>query len=97
MAFDVLKVCGRDVRAEPLEARMERLGEVLARAVPGITACDAFDDGEALLRACEAHGHEGVVSKRKGSRYSGGRCTSWRKVKTAKWRAANAERWRAFA
>lgn len=44
----------------------------------------------------EAQGHEGIVAKRKGSRYSGGRCSAWRKTKTAGWRAANGNRWRAF-
>lgn len=97
VAFDVLRVRGRDVREDPLEARLERLQGLLAQPVAGITICDAFPDGVALLQACEAHGHEGIVSKRKGARYAAGRCGSWRKTKTAAWRAANAERWRAFA
>lgn len=95
VAFDCLRFRGRDVRDEPLEARLERLAGIVTGEAP-IAVCEAFEDGVVLLAACEGLGHEGVVSKRKGSRYSGCRCTSWRKTKTAAWRAANAERWRAF-
>jgi ATP-dependent DNA ligase len=57
---------------------------------------EAFDDGEALLRVAEKHGHEGVMSKRRDAPYRSGACRGWRKVKTMAWRGANRERWRLF-
>ena len=59
-------------------------------------ASESFDDGEALMRAVEMRGLEGVVSKRRDSPYRSGPCRDWRKVKTAAWREANRERWRLF-
>jgi ATP-dependent DNA ligase len=57
-------------------------------------ASESFDDGEALMRAIERYGLEGVVSKRRDSLYRSGPCNDWRKVKTSAWREANKERWR---
>jgi len=61
-----------------------------------VLASESFDDGEALMRAVEMRGLEGVVSKRRDSPYRSGPCRDWRKVKTAAWREANRERWRLF-
>ena len=44
---------------------------------------DNFDDGEALLEAATAQGLEGVVAKRRVSRYAEGKRTrDWLKLKT---------------
>ncbi len=67
MVFDLLRLDGRDLTAEPLERRRELLGEALdgtAWQVPG-----SYDDGPMLFDATLAQGLEGIVSKRLGSRY----------------------------
>jgi ATP-dependent DNA ligase len=57
---------------------------------------EVFDDPQALLAACEKHGLEGIVSKRRGDPYRSGPKSGWIKVKTAAWRAANQERYKLF-
>ena len=43
-------------------------------------------DGEALYRAAGKAGLEGIVAKRKGSRYASGRSKAWVKVKNPSFR-----------
>jgi len=80
--FDVLHLDGVDVRGVPLEQRRALLRQI---AVPGerLRVVDAVDgDGAALYEAALRHGMEGVVAKRRDSRYeSGRRSTAWLKVK----------------
>jgi hypothetical protein len=45
---------------------------------------------------CNRFGFEGIVSKRRSSRYSSGPSHNWIKTKCAEWRRINAERWRIF-
>ncbi len=81
-AFDLLELDGTDCRAEPLEKRKSRLGRLLAKERPGIAYSDHLD-GEAVLmfeHACRL-GLEGIVSKRRDSRYRSGRSKDWVKVK----------------
>ncbi len=65
---------------------MTALARLLARRPEGIFVSD-FEQGEfgpALFRkACE-FGLEGIVSKRRESRYRAGRCPDWVKVKNRK-------------
>jgi bifunctional non-homologous end joining protein LigD len=96
-AFDLLHLDGADLRERPLIERKAYLADVLSRSDgSAISLSAAFEDGVALLRAAEAHGLEGVVSKRASSQHVSGRFSSWTKTKTASWRAANRERWRQF-
>ncbi|MDP9151954.1 MAG: non-homologous end-joining DNA ligase, partial [Myxococcota bacterium] len=80
--FDLLWLDGRDMRREPIEARRELLEKVLegrgaplsfSRAVPG-------ELGE-LLEAAKRAGLEGLVAKKKGSPYVGGRTAQWLKLR----------------
>lgn len=79
LAFDLLVLEGRDLTAEPLEVRRQRLeslhlGDHLVQVPP------VYDDGEMLLEATRAQGLEGVVSKRLASRYAAGvRSPDWLK------------------
>jgi len=95
--FDLLALNGRDLRERPLHKRQVRL-RALVRDLdcPAVLASESFDDGEALMRAVEKHGLEGVVSKRRDSPYRSGPIRDWRKIKTAAWREANRERWKLF-
>jgi bifunctional non-homologous end joining protein LigD len=96
-AFDLMHRDGKDLRGLPLMERRRRLTRLLARSdVPCLHLVEAFEDGDALLRQCEALGLEGVVSKRWDTEYVSGMSKHWRKTKTEAWRRANAERWRSF-
>ena len=55
-----------------------------------------FPDGPVLFDHCSKFGFEGVVSKRKGSRYSSGPSRNWVKTKCPGWKRINSERYRLF-
>lgn len=80
MAFDLLRLDGHDLTHEPLEKRRELLlGLDLAATAWQVPA--AYDDGAMLFRATLEQGLEGVVSKRRGSRYRfGERTPDWLKL-----------------
>ena len=59
-------------------------------------ATDLPRRGDFAREAAKRHKLEGIVSKRKASRYCSGECRDWIKVKTEAWREANRERWRMF-
>jgi bifunctional non-homologous end joining protein LigD len=80
-AFDILERDGRGLTGLPLHERRDVLAETL---VPGdvIRLSLGFDDGEALLENARRLGLEGVIAKRRSSRYlSGRRSDAWVKVK----------------
>ena len=78
MVFDLLRLDGRDLTAQPLEERRRLLTATLdgsAWQVP-----PAYDDGEMLWEATAQQGLEGIVSKRLDSRYRPGeRSPHWLK------------------
>jgi len=79
MVFDLLRLDGEDLTGLPWEerrARLEGLGLESAWQVPAV-----YDDGAMLHDATLAQGLEGVVSKRRSSRYHFDRRTdSWLKL-----------------
>jgi bifunctional non-homologous end joining protein LigD len=81
-AFDLLALDGYDLRAVPLEQRKAQLAATLS---PGqrLRLVESFaGQGEALYQAAVEHGLEGVVAKRRDSRYeSGKRSSAWLKIK----------------
>jgi bifunctional non-homologous end joining protein LigD len=71
------------LRKLPLHLRKNNLARLLARRSDGIFASD-FEQGEIgpdLFRHACKLGLEGIVSKRRESRYRGGRSPDWIKVK----------------
>ena len=78
MVFDVLRLDGRDLVTEPLDRRrdvLEGLGLDSTWQVPA-----TYDDGPMLFDATKQQGLEGIVSKRRSSRYVfGERTPNWRK------------------
>jgi bifunctional non-homologous end joining protein LigD len=81
--FDVLEVDGVPVTDLPLEERRERLGALLDKRQRTVQISELFEDGEALYDAALEQGLEGVMAKRKGSRYlEGKRSRDWLKIKT---------------
>ena len=81
-AFDLLELDGDDLRGLPLEERKRRLTRLLRRAQPTLQLSEHLEEDGALVfqHAC-ALGCEGIVSKRRGSRYQSGRSPHWIKVK----------------
>jgi bifunctional non-homologous end joining protein LigD len=81
-AFDLLELNGTDYRDEPLESRKASLETLLAKERSGIAYTDHLDCEAALMfeHACKL-GLEGIVSKRRDSRYRSGRSKDWIKVK----------------
>ncbi len=81
-AFDLLELDGVDLTREPIETRKRTLKSLLRGAVPGIAYNEHFvGDGAIVYRQACALGCEGIVSKRLGSPYRGGRTDIWLKVK----------------
>jgi len=78
-AFDLIELDGNDLRRDPLTVRKATLASLLGRAVPGLRFNEHFDEQDGSLvfaHACKL-GLEGIVSKRKDSRYKSGRSPDW--------------------
>lgn len=84
IAFDLLRLDGRDLCDRPLSERRQMLESLMSEApVPGGGAWQvppAYDDGQMLMAAAEQQRLEGIVSKRLASRYRPGqRSRDWLK------------------
>jgi bifunctional non-homologous end joining protein LigD len=92
-AFDMLELNGADVRRTPIEERKRLLARTLHMQHHGmaLNACYDTDGPEIYDYAC-ALGCEGIVSKRRGSRYFSGRTDQWLKMKNPLAPAASRER-----
>lgn len=75
LVFDLVRLLGRDLVGQPWSARRELL-EQLELDSPRWQVPPVHDDGEGLLAATAEQGLEGIVSKRRSSRYSPGRRSS---------------------
>ena len=81
--FDVLEVDGEPLIDLPLGERRERLARLVDPSGGVVRLSDSFEDGRALYDAALAQGLEGVVAKKRESRYQPGKRTrEWLKVKT---------------
>lgn len=81
-AFDLLELEGHDLRPEPIEVRKRELAALLAGCGPGLVGNRVFDEpGDVVYAHACLLGCEGIVSKRRGSRYVDGRTDKWCKVK----------------
>jgi ATP-dependent DNA ligase len=81
-AFDLLELDGADLRRQPLEHRKATLAELLVGVRDGVAFNQHFEgDGRIVFQHACALGCEGIVSKRLGSAYRGGRVNDWRKIK----------------
>jgi bifunctional non-homologous end joining protein LigD len=80
--FDLVELDGRDLCADQIEARKDALAALLKGAGPGLQLVEHVEeDGRTVFRHACLLGLEGIVSKRKGSRYRGGRSDGWIKRK----------------
>jgi bifunctional non-homologous end joining protein LigD len=81
-AFDLLWLDGVDLRARPLQERRDLLTSVMSNLPTTLRLSERIDKGlsEALAETA-ARGCEGVILKRRGSSYVGGRSRDWLKIK----------------
>ena len=85
MIFDLLSLDGDDLTRAPYSERRTQLEALDLNGVHWQTP-ETFDDGEALFEAVCAHELEGVVAKRRSSRYRPGE-RGWVKTKNrSDWR-----------
>jgi ATP-dependent DNA ligase len=82
-AFDLIELDGEDLRREPLTVRKAMLTSLLCRTGPGLRLNEHLDyeDGTMVFAHACLMGLEGIVSKRKDSRYNSGRSLHWIKSK----------------
>lgn len=84
MAFDLLRLDGRDLRPLPLLQRKRRLKALLKDAPGGLHYSDhQLGDGRAVRSEACHMGLEGIVSKRADLPYVSGRGRAWTKSKCA--------------
>jgi bifunctional non-homologous end joining protein LigD len=82
VVFDLLELDSEPLVNLPLLERRQQLEQVVDPSVGGVIVSPQFDDGQSLLAAARDQGLEGVVAKRRDSRYLlGRRGAEWRKVK----------------
>jgi len=82
VVFDLLWLDGLDVTSVPYEDRVRLLGD-LVETGPAWKVTESFlGGGRELLAAMDAQGMEGLIAKRRASRYElGRRSGAWRKLK----------------
>ncbi len=79
--FDCLYLDGRPIVQEPLTQRREWMEDVVRKGSV-YRVSGAFEDGVALFEATAQHGLEGIIAKRRTSRYvPGQRSRDWLKIK----------------
>ena len=76
--FDVIWMSGADLRALPLDERRVHLSRLPLR--PPLFPIEMLEDAEPWARAC-SEGWEGVIAKRRDSRYEHRRSPHWLKMK----------------
>ncbi len=86
VAFDLTWLDGRDLRHETLEERRELLRTLVEGSSPPLSFSQAMapttrEELAALLAAVRSAGLEGLVAKRRGSKYLPGTSGTWRKLK----------------
>ena len=79
--FDLLYLDGYDLRGVPLENRKKVLAEVLTPTDRIRLSDDFAATGPAMLEAARALGLEGILAKRRTSKYEPRRSQDWLKIK----------------
>ena len=85
IVFDILERDGKDLTGLPLTLRREQLEAAVREGPHVILSVPVAGQGEEYYRAAVAQGLEGVMAKRKDSRYEPGiRSGAWLKIKAQK-------------
>ena len=82
-AFDLIELDADDLRRDPLVVRKATLASLLSRAASGLRFNEHMEEEDGPLvfaHACKLE-LEGIVSKRRDSRYRSGRSPDWIKSK----------------
>jgi ATP-dependent DNA ligase len=83
-ALDLIELSGDDRRRDPLEMRKADLTKLISDTSPGLVLCQWIDgeklNGTAVFEQACSLGLEGIVSKRRDSRYISGRSPYWLKT-----------------
>ncbi len=82
VVFDVLYGGGRDQRGEPLERRKALLESLLTGEGPVLYSKHVIGKGSELFAFAKEHAIEGIMAKRRDSKYVGRRTRDWLKIKT---------------
>jgi bifunctional non-homologous end joining protein LigD len=83
--FDLLELDGKDLRAQPLHARKDRLEKLLAKPPAALRYSEhVIGRGEQLFAEACKRGLEGIICKRADAPYTSGRTKGWLKVKCHK-------------
>jgi bifunctional non-homologous end joining protein LigD len=82
-AFDLIELDGDDLRSDPLAVRKATLASLVAGTSAGLRFNEHMEtqDGPLVFQHACKLGLEGIVSKRKDSRYRSGRSPDWIKSK----------------
>lgn len=81
VAFDLLHLNGHDLRDMPLEDRREILAEMIPADIKIQFSQPLPGDAASIFHLVDNAGLEGMVSKRKDSKYRSGPSTNWLKAK----------------
>jgi bifunctional non-homologous end joining protein LigD len=81
VVFDLLEVDGVEIVDLPLDERRDRLRAITKLGDRHLVMARFFNDGPGLYEAAIEHGLEGIVGKKRSSKYEPGRSRSWLKVK----------------
>ena len=81
VAFDLLRLGGKDIRREPIEDRRAELERIVRGADAILFSESIAAKGELVFAKACALGCEGVVSNRIGSAYRSGGCRDWTKAR----------------
>jgi bifunctional non-homologous end joining protein LigD len=83
-AFDLIELAHDDRRRDPLVSRKRDLWRLLSKSAAGLVFNECIDgadsDGATVFERACGLGIEGIVSKRKDSRYISGRSPYWLKM-----------------
>lgn len=80
IAFDIVEQKGEILLEKPLEERKKIL-HLLEKVAPKLKISEVFDDGNVAWGKAMIGGWEGIVGKRKGSKYEQKRSSAWLKLK----------------
>lgn len=79
--FDVLMKEGEDLRSYPLLERKKILKEILNTKASNLIYLNYVEDGEKSFKFAKENNLEGIVAKKKDSKYEGNRNENWLKIK----------------
>jgi DNA ligase-1 len=79
-AWDILMLNGRDIRKMPLTDRKRILADVYGETPYYRSVLTVESAGKALFDVIKARGMEGIVAKRKDSKYVSERSVAWQKI-----------------